>query len=65
MGSGMPAANFKANMNGFQFANMPMPVMHRGERVRWYVLTIGEGLNFDTPHWHGNAVVGTAIGSTC
>ena len=57
MGSGMPAANFKANMNGFQFANMPMPVMHRGERVRWYVLTIGEGLNFHTPHWHGNAVV--------
>jgi hephaestin len=57
MGSGMPAANFKANMNGFQFANMPMPVMHLGEHVRWYSLTIGEGLNFHTPHWHGNAIV--------
>jgi hephaestin len=57
MGSGMPAANFKSNMNGYQFANMPMPVMHLGEHVRWYSLTIGEGLNFHTPHWHGNAVM--------
>ena len=57
MGSGMPAANFKSTMNGYQYANMPMPVMHVGERVRWYVLTIGEGLNFHTPHWHGNSVV--------
>jgi len=57
MGSGMPAANFKSNMNGYQYANMPMPVMHRGEHVRWYVLTIGEGLNFHTPHWHGNSIV--------
>jgi manganese oxidase len=57
MGSGMPFANFKANMNGYQFANMPMPTMHRGERVRWYVLTIGEGLNFHTPHWHGNSMI--------
>jgi hypothetical protein len=29
-------------MNGYQYANMPMPVMHRSERVRWYVLMIGE-----------------------
>jgi FtsP/CotA-like multicopper oxidase with cupredoxin domain len=57
MGSGMPAANFKSNMNGYQYATMPMPAMHRGEHVRWYVLTIGEGLNFHTPHWHGNSVV--------
>lgn len=57
MGAGMPTANFRANMNGYQYANMPMPVMHRGEHVRWYVLTLGEGLNFHTPHWHGNSVV--------
>ena len=57
MGGGLPAANFKANLNGYQFANMPMPSMHVGEHVRWYTLTIGEGLNFHTPHWHGNAVI--------
>jgi hephaestin len=33
-----------------------MPVMKRGERVRWYVLTLCCAVNFQTAHWHGNAV---------
>ena len=31
--------------------------MKRGERVRWYLLAIGNGINFHTPHWHGNTVL--------
>jgi hephaestin len=31
--------------------------MKVGERVRWYVATLGEGFNFHTPHWHGNTVL--------
>ena len=49
--------NFRATINGFQYANLPMMTMEKGERVRWYVVTLGEGLNLHTPHWHGNVVV--------
>jgi hephaestin len=30
--------------------------MRKGEHVRWYVMTMGIGFNFHTPHWHGNLV---------
>jgi FtsP/CotA-like multicopper oxidase with cupredoxin domain len=56
-GTGFVAANFKATINGYIFANGPMMTMKMGERVRWYLLTMGEGVNFHTPHWHGNVVV--------
>jgi len=36
---------------------MPMMTMKKGERVRWYLVTIGEGVNLHTPHWHGNVVL--------
>jgi hephaestin len=55
-GRGFAAANFKASINGFMFGNMPMPVMKRGEHVRWYVMTLGGEVNIHTPHWHGNVV---------
>jgi manganese oxidase len=55
-GKGFGAANFKASINGFLFGNLPTPVMKRGEHVRWYVMTMGGGANFHTPHWHGNVV---------
>ncbi|MDE2090995.1 MAG: multicopper oxidase domain-containing protein [Gammaproteobacteria bacterium] len=35
---------------------MPLMRMKKGEHVRWYLVTLGEGLNFHTPHWHGNTV---------
>jgi manganese oxidase len=56
-GTGFAAANFKATINGFIYANMPMMTMRKGERVRWYLLSLGEGVNFHTPHWHGNVVL--------
>ena len=55
-GAGFIGSNFKATINGYMYANMPLMTMKKGERVRWYVVTIGEGVNFHTPHWHGNVV---------
>lgn len=57
LGKGSGPANLRWSINGYQFANGPMPQMKRGDRVRWYLLTLGEGLNFHTPHWHGNTVL--------
>jgi manganese oxidase len=56
-GTGFAAANTKANMNGYIYGNMPMPTMEKGERVRWYLVTIGEFPSIHTPHWHGNVVL--------
>jgi len=56
-GTGFAAANVKSTINGYLFANGPMMTMKKGERVRWYLLTMGEGFNFHTPHWHGNVVL--------
>jgi hypothetical protein len=55
-GQGFAAANYKASINGYMYGNLPMPVMKRGEHVRWYVMTMGGQVNLHTPHWHGNVV---------
>ncbi len=57
VGTGFAAANFKGTINGYIYANGPMMTMKKGEHVRWYLLTMGEGINFHTPHWHGNVVI--------
>lgn len=46
---------FRESMNGFLYGNGPMITMHKGERVRWYVMAT---TNFEmhAPHWHGNVV---------
>ena len=31
--------------------------MEKGQRVRWYVIDVGNGFDFHTPHWHGNTVL--------
>ena len=56
-GVGFAAANFKSAINGYVYANMPMVSIKKGERVRWYVGSMGEFANFHTPHWHGNVVI--------
>jgi len=56
-GTGFGDTNIKFTMNGFMFGNMPMITMKKGERVRWYLITLGDGFNFHTPHWHGNMVL--------
>jgi len=56
IGTGIGPLNFRDTINGYQYANMPMPRMNVGDHVRWYVVSLGEAFNFHTPHWHGNTV---------
>ncbi|HEY7994748.1 MAG TPA: multicopper oxidase domain-containing protein [Candidatus Eremiobacteraceae bacterium] len=56
-GSGFSDANLKFSINGFSFGNDPRMVMLQGQHVRWYLIAIGFGFNFHTPHWHGNTVL--------
>lgn len=55
--TGFTGVNLRAAINGMQYANLPMMTMKKGEHVRWYLVTIGFGFNFHTPHWHGNVVL--------
>ncbi len=55
--TGFAGANMRYTVNGMQYANLPMMTAKKGDRVRWYLLTIGFGFNFHTPHWHGNVVL--------
>ena len=55
-GIGFVEVNIKWSINGYIYGNMPMMTMKKGERVRWYLVTLGDGFNFHTPHWHGNVV---------
>ena len=57
IGQGTGAQNFRSSIDGYQFANMPMMRMNKGDQVRWYLVTLGEAFNFHTPHWHGNTVL--------
>lgn len=49
--------NKKHAVNGFIFGNVPMMTMRVGERVRWYVIGLGNEIDIHTPHWHGNTVL--------
>lgn len=56
VGSGFTAANFRLTINGYLYGNMPVMTMRKGDHVRWYLISLGNGFNFHTPHWHGNVV---------
>jgi len=56
LGHGFAISNFKSTINGYMFSNGPIMTMRKGDHVRWYVMTMGNGFNFHTPHWHGNLV---------
>ncbi len=56
-GRGFADGNFKFSINGYVYGNAPRIVMKQGDRVRWYVIDIGNGFDFHTPHWHGNTVL--------
>lgn len=50
-------SNLKHSINGFIYGNLPMPSMSTGQRVRWYVMAMGNEVDIHTPHWHGNTSV--------
>ena len=49
-------SNLMHSINGYVFGNQPMITVHRGEHVRWYVMSMGTEVDLHTPHWHGNTV---------
>jgi manganese oxidase len=57
VGTGFIDGNVKWSINGYIFGNMPLMTMKQGDRVRWYVATLGDFNNAHTPHWHGNTVL--------
>jgi manganese oxidase len=48
--------NLKHAINGRFFANLEGLEMKTGERVRWYVLALGNEVDLHTAHWHGETV---------
>jgi manganese oxidase len=52
---GKPAGQFYA-INGFIFGNLPGLTMKQGDKVRWYLLGMGNEIDLHTPHWHGETV---------
>jgi manganese oxidase len=55
-GFGYISANQFFTIDGYVFGNMPMPVLRKGERDRWYVITTGGDFDAHVPHWHGQTV---------
>ncbi|HTZ98370.1 MAG TPA: multicopper oxidase domain-containing protein [Terriglobales bacterium] len=43
-------------INGYIFGNLPGLHMIEGERVRWYLLAMGNEKDMHSPHWHGEVV---------
>ncbi len=53
--AGAAAGMFYA-INGYIFGNLPGLVMKQGDKVRWYLLGMGNEIDLHTPHWHGETV---------
>jgi hephaestin len=49
-------SNLMHSINGYVYGNGPLMKMRVGERVRWYVMSMGTEVDLHTPHWHGNTV---------
>ncbi len=50
---GFQESNLMHGMNGLVYGNNQGYDMHKGERVRWYILGMGTEVDLHTPHWHG------------
>ncbi|HKX07024.1 MAG TPA: multicopper oxidase domain-containing protein [Stellaceae bacterium] len=50
-------ANKKHAINGRLYGNLGGLTMKRGERVRWYVISLGNEPDIHTAHWHGNTAL--------
>jgi manganese oxidase len=43
-------------VNGYIFGNLRGLVMNNGQKVRWYLLGMGNEVDLHTAHWHGKTV---------
>ena len=50
-------SNKKHAINGLLYGNLDGLAMRRGERVRWYLIGLGNENDIHTAHWHGNTVL--------
>jgi manganese oxidase len=46
-----------ATINGYIYGNMPPPVVRTGQRVRWYLLSTHNSVDFHAPTWDGQTVL--------
>jgi len=46
-------SNLMHTINGLVYGNNQGYFMSKGERVRWYIMTMGTEVDLHTPHWHG------------
>ena len=53
--SGKPPGLFYT-INGYIFGNLPGLIMKKGDKVRWYLLALGNETDLHSPHWHGETV---------
>jgi FtsP/CotA-like multicopper oxidase with cupredoxin domain len=49
-------SNLMHSINGYVYGNGPPLRLRKGERVRWYTMSMGSEVDLHTPHWHGNTV---------
>ena len=49
-------ASLKHSINGYFFGNLPGLTMNQGDRVRWYIVSLGTEVDWHTPHWHGETL---------
>lgn len=49
--------NLKHAINGLIFGNLPGLEMNMDDRVRWYVVGLGDEPDLHTPHWHGETAI--------
>lgn len=49
--------NLLYTINGLIEGNLPMMLMRKGERVRWYLFANGNEDDVHTPHWHGQTIL--------
>ena len=47
-------SNLMHAINGYVYGNGPTVTVRKGERVRWYLFSLGTEVDLHTPHWHGN-----------
>jgi len=53
---GAKPAGLFYSINGYIFGNLPGLYMQQGDKVRWYLLGMGNEIDLHTPHWHGEIV---------
>ncbi len=47
-------SNLKHSVNGLMYANCKFTNIKASEKVRWYLMDLGNELDNHTAHWHGN-----------